>query len=182
MGHSTHLYIQTVLAAYGFSLQDIEAWGGHVSYDNGMPFSPDRFAKLASGEVDAVFDEAVTRFIPMAAPIGVRFLALEEPILQQMDEIGFRRSTITRADFPMLPADVPTLDFSGWPVFTHAEVSEQFIYDFCRALDFQKEAIPYQAQGPLPLDRMWKHSADTPLDVPLHPGAERYWREVGYLK
>ena len=26
-----------------------------------------------------------------------------------------------------------------------------------------------------------KDTLDGPLDVPLHPGAERYWREAGYL-
>jgi len=28
---------------------------------------------------------------------------------------------------------------------------------------------------------MVRNEADTPLDVPLHPGAERYWRKKGYL-
>src|SRR4051794_10605730 len=182
MGHSTHLYIDTVLAAYGFSLKDLESWGGKVSYDVGMPWSPDRTGKAASGEVDAIFDEALTRFVAVATELGLRFLPLEEPILKEMEDAGFRRKMLTRKQFPMLKEDVPCLDFSGWPVFTRADVPEEFIYDFCKALDKKKAEIPYQEPGPLPLERMWRSSDDTPLDVPLHPGAERYWREAGYMK
>jgi TRAP-type uncharacterized transport system substrate-binding protein len=181
-GHSTHLYIDTVLAAYGFSLDDIVSWGGQVSYDEGMAFGSLRAGKAAAGEVDAVFDEGLTRFIPMAVEMGLRILPLEEPILRQMEDMGFRRATIKRSMFPTLPADVETLDFSGWPVFTRADVPDEFIYEFCRALDQQKNVIPYQKAGPLPLERMWKSSDDTPLDVPLHAGAERYWSEAGYMK
>jgi TRAP-type uncharacterized transport system substrate-binding protein len=182
MGHSTHLYIDTVLAAYGFSLDDLVSWGGVVSYDPGMPFSPDRTAKAAAGEVEAIFDEALTKFIPLAVNMGMRILPLEESILQKLEEIGFRRATLKRSMFPMLPADVETLDFSGWPVFTREDVSEEFVYEFCRAIDQQKGLIPYQQPGPLPLERMWKSSDDTPLDVPLPAGAERYWRDAGYIK
>jgi TRAP-type uncharacterized transport system substrate-binding protein len=28
---------------------------------------------------------------------------------------------------------------------------------------------------------MCRDTPEGPLDVPLHPGAERYWREAGYL-
>ena len=34
---------------------------------------------------------------------------------------------------------------------------------------------------PLPVEKMCRDSPETPLDVPLHPAAERFWRERGYL-
>jgi TRAP-type uncharacterized transport system substrate-binding protein len=111
----------------------------------------------------------------------MRFLPLDEPVLQEMERLGFRRSTMTREIIPELPADVPTLDYSGWPVYTHADVSEELVYTFCRALDSRKATIAWQEEGPLPLDRMCRDTPEGPLDVPLHPGAERYWREAGYL-
>ncbi len=181
-GHSTKLYIDTVLAAYGFSLEDIVSWGGMVSNDAGMPYATNRAGRVASGELDAVFDEALTRFIPIATDMKMRFLPLDEPVLQHMEDLGFRRSTIRREMFPMLQSDIPTLDFSGWPVFTRADVSEDFIYEFCKALDAKKDQVPYQEPGPLPLHTMWKDTEAGPLDVPLHPGAERYWREAGYMR
>ena len=179
--HATHLYVNEVLKAYGFSLSDVVEWGGQISYDASMPVEPLRMGKAQAHEVDAIFDESLTRFIAPATEAGLRFLPLEEPILQQMEDLGFRRSVVTRAQFPSLPADVPCLDFSGWPVFTHADTSEDFVYAFCRALDARRDRIPYQQPGPLPLERMCRDTPEGPLDVPLHPGAERYWREAGYL-
>jgi TRAP-type uncharacterized transport system substrate-binding protein len=179
--HSIHLFVDEVLKAYGFSLADIVSWGGTVWSDEGMPFAPNRLEKVKRGEVDAIFDEALTNFINPALDLGMRFLPLEEPIRQKLGAMGFRTSVLPKSMFPRLAADLPTLDFSGWPIFTHAEVDEGFIYDYCRALDARKNTIQWQEPGPLPLDRMCKDQPDGPLDVPLHPGAERYWREAGYL-
>lgn len=175
------LYVDAVLSAYGFSLEDVVAWGGSVTYDNAMPFLPERYEKVTRGEIEAVFDEGVARFIPMLDGLGMRVLPLEEPILQQMDAIHLHRHTLPRNLFPMLPADVPTLDFSGWPVYTRADAPDDLIYGFCRSLDARKEAIPWEAPGPLPVGDMCKDTASTPLKIPLHPAAKRYWKEAGYL-
>lgn len=179
--HSTRFYFNEVLKLYGFSMQDVVSWGGALVPDNSMPFEHDRFAKLANGAVDAIFDEAMTKFIPLAAEAGVRLLPIEEPQLTQLAAMGFRTSVISKRMFPMLTEDIPALSFSGWPVFTHADVDEKFIYDYCRALDVRRGAVAWEEPGPLPLERMCKDTEEGPMDVPLHPGAERYWREAGYL-
>jgi TRAP-type uncharacterized transport system substrate-binding protein len=181
MDHTVHLYVDAVLNAYGFSRDDILKWGGKISYDPYLPYRDERLAKVKNGEVEAIFDEAVLQFVPKAVPLGMRFLPLDEPVLKEMESLGFRRSTMTREIFPELPADVPTLDYSGWPVYTHAEVPEEFVCNFCRCLDARKATIAWQEQRPLPLDQMCRDTPDGPLDVPLHPGAESYWREAGYL-
>ncbi len=38
-----------------------------------------------------------------------------------------------------------------------------------------------RVRGPLALDRMCRNTPETPLDIPLHPAAERFWRDRGYL-
>lgn len=182
MDHTVHLYVDAVLNACGFSRDDILKWGGRISYDPYLPYRDERLAKVKNKEVDAIFDEAVIQFVPKAVRFGMRFLPLDEPVLQEMERLGFRRSTMTREGFPDLSIDVPTLDYSGWPVYSHADVSEDFVYTFCKALDARKATIAWQEQRPLPLEQMCRDTPDGPLDVPLHPGAERYWREAGYLR
>lgn len=179
--HSLHFFLDEVFKLYGFSIQDIVSWGGTVERDTGMPFEADRFAKLKNGTVEAIFDEAVTKFIPPALELGARFLPIEAPQFKQLGDMGFRMSVIPKRMFPGLPADIPALDFSGWPVFTHVDVDEEFIYDYCRALDARRGSVAWEEPGPLPLERMCRDTPEGPLDIPLHPGAERYWREVGYL-
>ncbi len=178
--HSLHLFVNQVLSEAGFSLDDIVAWGGRVTYDRGLP-GRRRMELVQGGKVDAIFDESLDSWGDRALALGMRFLSIEAPILKRLEAMGFRRSTITKANRPKLSADVSTLDFSGWPVFTHADVPDEIITSFCSALETRKESIPWQGEGPLPLECMCRDSADSPLDVPLHPAAERFWRERGYL-
>jgi len=79
--------------------------------------------------------------------------------------------------YPGLGHDVPTLDFSGWPVYTHADAPEDLVAGFCRAIEVCSDRIPWQGEGPLPLDRMCSDTPEAPLPIPLHPAADRYWRE-----
>jgi TRAP-type uncharacterized transport system substrate-binding protein len=179
--HATHLYIDHVLRSYGFSIADIISWGGAVVPSSAMSFQPERTGQVLSGEVDAIFDEAVLSLIPQLDDLGMHLLPLDEPVLQAMDDIGFHRSTITKEMFPNLPADVPALDFSGWPVYTRADAPDELIYAFCVGLEARKSDIIWQEPRDLPLDEMCHDTQAAPLKVPLHPAAERFWRERGYL-
>ncbi len=178
--HSLHLFVDQILSEAGFSLDDIVAWGGQVRYDPGMP-GRDRIDFVQRGEVDAIFDESLGSWGSRALDLGMRFLSFGEPILQRLEATGFRRATITKASFPKLPADIETLDFSGWPIFTHAESPDSIVNSFCDALEARKESIPWQGEGALPLAHMCRDSVDGPLDVPLHPAAQQYWSDRGYL-
>ena len=180
-GHSTHFYIKHILNAAGFSLDDIKSWGGEIRYDAFIPQAAERLGAIERGEIDAVFDEAINRWIYKALDHGIRPLSLDGPLLAKLEEIGFRRGVIPKVDYPKLPADVVSLDFSGWAVFTRADAPDDFITAFCRALEARKDRIPWQGEGPLPLERMCRNTPDTPLVIPLHPAAERFWRDCGYL-
>ncbi len=180
LNHSDHFHIKQVLSELDFSLEDINTWGGKVRYDPGIP-SASRIGLVESGEADAIFDEAVDSWAEKALDLGMRFLPLGEPLLQRLEAKGFRRAVVKASDYPKLGADVWTLDFSGWPVFTRADVSDEIISSFCAALEVRKGAIPWQGEGPLPLERMCRDGADTPLDIPMHRAAERFWRSRGYI-
>ncbi|MBM2811101.1 MAG: hypothetical protein HW416_1860 [Chloroflexi bacterium] len=181
--HGIQWYLDELLKVYGFTLDDIIRWGGTVSYDPWLPMEPQRLERVKNDEVDAMFEEATDNWIEKAISLGMRILPLDEPVLSALEDVGFRRSMLHKAQFPSLPADTPTLDFSGWPVYTHADVDEELIYCFCEGMDRARAVIPWEEPGqPLPLETMCKDSPATPMDVPLHPGAERYWREAGYLE
>lgn len=180
--HSVHMVMNEVFAALGFSLEDIAAWGGQVRYDDGLPDLPNRLGAAQRGEVEAVFDEAMPRFGTPALEVGMRFLPINEEALQHLERLGMRRGLITREEYPLLPADVWSLDFSGWPVFCRTDLADEAVTAFCAALEARKDRIPsYGGPGPLRLDRMCRDTPEGPLPVPLHPAAERFWRQQGYL-
>ncbi|MBA2679111.1 MAG: hypothetical protein H0U76_12035 [Ktedonobacteraceae bacterium] len=182
---STTMLVDVVLKAHGFSLKDIVSWGGHVSYDQPMPNDVSRIGRVKSGELDAIFEEGIVMWGNIVSEAGMHFLPIDEPHLAKLEAQGFRRAMIKTALYPSLPTDVPTVDFSGWPIFTHRDASDLLIRDFCEALEARKQRIQWRIgdanQPPLPLEQMCKDTEETPLDVPFHPAAERFWRERGYL-
>ncbi|MCH7607415.1 MAG: hypothetical protein IIC94_02425, partial [Chloroflexi bacterium] len=43
------------------------------------------------------------------------------------------------------------------------------------------DAIPTDNAKPVDMAQLAGDDSEAPLDVPLHPGAERFYRERGYL-
>ena len=179
--HALHPIVDEVLKAAGFSLDDVVSWGGQVRYDDGLPMKSNRFGAMQRGEVDMIVDEAVRGWVNAAAGTGMRALPLDESMLEKLEAIGLRRAVISKSRYPNLPQDVPTLDFSGFAVYTHANVADDVVTSICAALEARKERIGWQEPGSLPLDQMCRDTAAAPLAIPLHPAAEKFWRGRGYL-
>lgn len=179
--HSLQLIINHVCAAAGFSLDDIVSWGGQVRYDAGMAYGDNRIGAYHRGEIDAIFDEGASAWGNMALELGMNFLSLDEQILSRLEAVGLRRGTIEKKYFPKLAADVPSLDFSGWPIYTINATPDPLVRDFCRALDESKDRIPWAKDEPLPMKQIVSDSPEGHIEVPLHRAAEQYWRERGYL-
>ena len=180
--HCLHSMLDDVLRAAGFSLADLQSWGGTVTYEGRTPYLYEtKFERLIRGDLDAVFDEGVYEWAPHVLAAGIRLLPLAEATVRRLEAMGYRRGMIRQAKYPELPDDVLTVDFSGWPIFVRSDLPDLLVVQMCAALDARKHLIPWDGEGPLPLERMCRDAPDTPLDVPLHPAAERFWRERGYL-
>ena len=180
--HCVHFMLDHIVAAAGFSLDDLESWGGEILREGSVPrVDGPQFQALARGDVNAIFDEAADVWLESALGAGMTVLPLSESTVRNLESMGYRRALIERRNFQQLPADVLTIDFSGWPIFVHADLPDQLVEQICAALEARKHLIPWQGVGPLPTERMCRDGADTPMDVPLHPAAERFWRRCGYL-
>lgn len=181
----TPIMVDVVLRAYGFSLGDIRAWGGTISSDQPMPDDPSRIGRLERGEIDAIFDEGVMLWADLVAGAGARLLPLSPAHLEFLQDQGFRRGLIEKSRYPSLPGDVPTVDYSGWPIYCHPDTPGTLVEHFCQALVSRRDDIVWDTGGvrqpPLPLERMVKDSPFTPFDVPMHPRAAAVWRQHGYL-
>jgi uncharacterized protein len=180
--HCLNLILNDITKAAGFSLDDIRAWGGEPRHEAHLPWlDSDKFRALVNGGLDAIFDEAAYVWVDAALDAGIRILPLSETTVAKLEAIGYRRAYLRKSVFPKLPNDVLTLDFSGWPIFVHEQLPDAMVTRLCAALDARKHLIPWEGEGPLPVERMCRDADDTPQQVPLHPAAERYWRQCGYL-
>lgn len=180
--HCLHFMLDHIAAAAGFSIADLKSWGGAARLEGPPPLSgTPKFEAIRSGKLEAVFDEAADAWLDAALDAGMVALPLAEPTLAKLEAMGYRRSVLRKDRHPKLPHDIPTIDFSGWPIFVRADLPDGLVAQICAALDARKHLIPWEGGGPLPVERMCRDAPDTPFDVPLHPAAERFWRARGYL-
>lgn len=171
-----------IARAAGWELDDLGRWGGDARREGNIPF-PDgpKFRDLVDGRLDGVFDEASAVWINEAARAGMTILPMAEATVQALGAQGYRRAYLRKSQFPALQDDVLTIDFSGWPIFVRADLADDIVVQMCAGLDARKHNIPWEGEGPLPVERMAREAPDTPQDIPLHPAAEAYWRDKGYL-
>jgi uncharacterized protein len=163
-----------ILEAYGLGPDDVEAV--HLN-------APAAGAALLEGKIDAFFfvggypnrvvaqmaSEDRIRLVPIAGP-EARELREQHPFLA--------RDSIPAGVYPNI-GRTPTLSVNAqWIV--DAELEDELVYGITRAL-WHPTTAQMLAQGH-PMGRFIR--LDNALDgvaIPLHPGAERYYREAGLL-
>jgi len=73
---------------------------------------------------------------------------------------------------------IPSLAKNGSVVYGRADMPDDFAYTLAKALDEHQDLFPWTHMN-------WSYNWRTvwkAFGVPLHPGAAKYYREVGYMK
>jgi TRAP-type uncharacterized transport system substrate-binding protein len=175
--HSTIVLVDQIFALHGFTLADIESWGGKLVRCGGPGDERRRLEPMARGEIDAVFDEGIKVWLNEALAAGLLPIGFDDAEYAELGKLGWRRVTIPKSVFSGLPHDVDTFDFSGWPIYCNASLPEQTAYDICAAVAAREAEIPWEKMAGGNAIQAVTETDATPMDVPLHPGAERWLRE-----
>lgn len=173
--------VHAALKAAGFVIEDLRRWGGKIQAVS-RPSHPDRRAAIESGTINAVFDEGIKSWGQSAVDHGFRYLPIDGPVLKRLKAMGYRPGLVSKSQFKGLAVDVPTIDFSGWPMVVRADMPNPVAYALCEALEARRNTIPTDNFRPLRIADLCANGEDAPYDVPLHPGARKFYRERGYLK
>jgi TRAP-type uncharacterized transport system substrate-binding protein len=192
--------INTILEYYGLSARKIVEWGGHIvgSEAAQQPPSDDPFARwlgrdwnaiapwVANGEFDAVIDPIYAAYTPehkhwweATMLHEMRFLPLPQDLITQIvsrnqaEGPGLIPHRLMRG----VNEDMPTVQRFPQCIYTRAEADEAFVFEVTKALDdssnlFRETHIPYSHHP---------KTVAKPRGVPLHPGAQRYYSQVGYV-
>jgi TRAP-type uncharacterized transport system substrate-binding protein len=110
----------------------------------------------------------------------MRFLPLPQDLIDRIMQRKFAEapSFIPHRLMRGVNEDVPTVQRFPQVIYTRAEADEGFILEVTRALDesrhlFRQTHMPYSYDPRV---------AAAPRAVPLHAGAQRYYRDAGYLE
>src|SRR6266581_2680077 len=177
--HSTRVLLDQTLAAYGMTVKDIESWGGSLQL-NGGPGDERRMKAIREGTIDAIFDEGLVLWLNEALASGMKPMTLDDFAFKYLvDELGWRKYTIKPGRYKNLTEEHTCIDYSGWPIYTRASLPDDDAYKICDAIMARKDQS-YWEDSYTGVGQLGKNTDATPRDVPLHPGAEKWYREHGF--
>jgi len=171
--------VRQVLAAYGIDYEFIEENDGDVKAMKRAPTG----AAIADGRAD-MWAHIVTKGHPTATELttinDMRVLPLSDEVIEKMKAHGFVPATLPANTFEGQTEPVKTVK-TATGVIAHAGVADDVVYAFTKAIveNSQKLREIHAALGDFDPDE----AADPALNggCPFHPGAVRYYEEVGMM-
>ncbi|AUN95204.1 TAXI family TRAP transporter solute-binding subunit [Pseudazoarcus pumilus] len=168
-----------ILAANDLTYEDIEKLGGSVTM-NGFGVLRNEFGDGRIDMIIGITTEGHPNTAQLSIAPGHRFLSLSDKAVKYLQEYGFQPATMPANMFegqsePVVGVGFPT------SLYVTESMSDEHAYLLAKGIMESRESLMRQF-GSM---RNWKPENSASMDglqMPLHPGAERYYREAGLLK
>jgi hypothetical protein len=181
--HTTGWMLDQLFEHLGFSREGLVAWGGEILDDRPHLMNDPNLVPV-DPSFDAVFDEAImtVRWEKLVEQYELRYLPLDDEARAFCSERGMVPGVLEKGRLRGVTEDIPTLDGSGWAMYCAEDLADDIAYAAAAALDRQKGLLSERfGSGRAMTSPLDMRIACTDVPVPLHPGAEAYYREQGYL-
>jgi TRAP transporter TAXI family solute receptor len=169
-----------MMKAHGFTIEDIEKWGGSYVLGN----SAIGLAALTDGKADVFMNarnlgDSLVKDI--ASKRALMWIDGERAATQRAaDTFNFRADMVGKEDYPFLDKQYPTVRM--WvALLAGSHVSDEVVYKYVKAIA-ESEARVQAIGGSLKTSFATSKMATNPANLPYHPGALRYYREKGLVK
>jgi len=168
-----------LMQVHGFGAADIEKWGGSISRGNSSA------AKEAfqDGKVDAFITASSypdSQLRDMARTRPMTWLeSLPEKLKEAADFWNFRVDVVPKSVYGFLDRDVQAL-FQWTSMCAATATPEEIAYKYVKAVHENAERA--RTIHPSLAEMSGEFMARNRSGLPFHPGAERYYREKGFLK
>ena len=169
----TELNARAILKAGGISYKDFS----EVEY---LPFG-ESVELIKNRQLDATLQSAglgVASLRDLATAVKVVVVAVPPDVVKKVGDPAYQPAIIPARTYQGQDRDVPTASIQNFLV-THDGVPEDVVYRMTKALF---EGLTQLAASHVAAKEINPNDAAKNLPVPLHPGAARYYREVGRLK
>jgi len=169
----TELNARAVFKAAGLSYADL----AKTEY---LPFG-ESVELIKNRQLDATLQSAglgVASIRDLATSVKIVVVAVPADVVAKIGDPAYQASVIPAGTYEGQTADVPTAVIPNFLV-THSGVSDELAYQMAKALYDNLDTM-YAAHNAAKAIK--RENAVKGMPVPLHPGAERYYKEVGVIK
>lgn len=170
-----------LLEYFGVTQEDLESWGGSITNQSGS----ENQAALQDGKIDFYIDHTSSSSSTMAeiaTTCDVTFLQWGDELIDWfVTEKGFQRITVPADSFKGQTSEI-VLPGSPDSIFAADTASEDVIYQVTKTLCENRDALVGTYNSLSPWDVATCMDSEKLGGNPLHPGAERYYREMGYIQ
>ena len=169
----TELNARAVLKAAGLSYKDL----AKTEY---LPFG-ESVELIKNRQLDATLQSAglgVASIRDLATSVKIVVVSVPADVIAKIGDPAYQPAMIPAGTYEGQTADVPTAVIPNFLV-THSGVSDELAYQMTKALYDNLDTL-YAAHNAAKAIK--RENALKGMPVPLHPGAQRYYREVGLLK
>jgi TRAP transporter TAXI family solute receptor len=178
-GSLSEFAARQVLEAYGISYQDLKGWGGDILMKGFKEMVP----ALKEGAIDG-FLMMATPFHPTWTEAAIsrplKFLPMEDAVLGKLKQkYGYTSSVVPAGMFKGLEKDVVTIGFPTC-LLVREDISPEVVYTLVKAIVENKEKIQSAYKSFKAFDPKTAWKPEKLGGVPLHPGAEKYYKERGW--
>jgi TRAP transporter TAXI family solute receptor len=169
----TELNARAILQAAGLSYKDFSK----VEY---LPFG-ESVELMKNRQLDATLQSAglgVASLRDLATSLDIVVVPIPEEVVKKVGDAAYQSSVIPANTYEGQSKDVPTAAIKNFLV-THEGVPAETVYTMTKSMFENMDqllAAHSAAKG------IKKETAGQNTPVPLHPGAEKYYREAGLLK
>ena len=180
-GFTTGETFLALLPEYGLSAESIKKKGGKLLW---LDYS-DATQMMRDGLVDSLVNAASiphTNYIELSTAFKLRFIPIESDVIARFSKMnpGWAKGAIPGGIYPGVDKPVQTLvDSMG--IATRADMPDAIVYKFTKAVyENRKKLIEgYPAYAGIGPEAVINDSLKA---LPIHPGAAKYWKEIGLLK
>ena len=169
----TELNARAILNAAGIKYEDL----GKIEY---LPFA-ESVELMKNRQLDATLLSSglgVAAVRDLATALKIVVIPIPAEVVAKIGDAAYQSGTIPANTYNGQTTDVNTVLVPNYLV-THAGVSEEMVYKMTKSMaeNLDTMATAHAAAKAIKKEKMANGSP-----VPLHPGAEKYYREAGLLK
>ena len=181
VGSMDNEVVQILLGYLGVTEDDIKSWGGDVVHGGGSDLS----AMVKDGKLDFMLDHTSVNSSTMteiAMTCDVHFNQWEEDTLDYfVNEKGFQRITIPANSWKGQTEEIIN---AGTPdcLFVRDELDEDVVYWMTKSMCENRDYLVSVLASIEPFDPATCWEPEKVGGLALHPGAEKYFKEAGYMK